>query len=380
MVRVSVNPELIGWACERAGMSIDSLRRKFPNIEQWQRGETKPTLKQLESFAKATYVPVGFMLLTKPPEQQAPIPDLRTFGNKPFKIPSPNLLDTVYICQRRQAWYYDYAKSAGEKRREFVGSVRLDASVEKTAASIRKTLGFDLESQYRCSTWTEALVQFIGHADDKGVLVMVSGVVGVNNKRKLDPEEFRGFAISDDLAPLVFINGADTKAAQIFTLAHELAHLWLGESAISNVSPFSIPSEGIERWCNAVAAELLVPMQVLQTILPDNDPLEDAQELARRFKVSTLVILRRIFDAGRISRDEFQEAYRRELAKLQEYSRSSGGNFYLTQKIRVGRRFVRALIVSTLEGQTLYRDAFNMLGFKKEQTFIEFGRRMGVLD
>jgi len=209
--------------------------------------------------------------------------------------------------------------------------------------------------------------------------VMVSGVVGSNNRRTLDPDEFRGFALTDRLAPLVFINGADTKAAQMFTLAHELAHVWLGESALSNIGPDSAPINKIETWCNRVAAELLVPLPDLCRELGHDDPLKSVAALARTFKVSTLVILRRILDAERISRDQFQSAYVAELARLVERPRAGGGDFYLTQAARLSRRFARALIASTLEGQTLFRDAYQMLGIKKEQTLRKLGRSLEVL-
>jgi Zn-dependent peptidase ImmA (M78 family) len=206
---------------------------------------------------------------------------------------------------------------------------------------------------------------------------MCSGVVLNNNRRKLNADEFRGLALADDLAPLVFINGADTKAAQMFTLTHELAHLWLGESALSDVAPASTPSQQIEVWCNRVAAEFLVPLRVLREELPVRDPLTHVSRLAQRFKVSTLVILRRILDAGVISRERFQEAYDQELAHLRARPKGSGGNFYLTQAARVSKRFARGLVTSTLEGQTLYRDAFRMLGITKEATFRELGRSLG---
>jgi Zn-dependent peptidase ImmA (M78 family) len=245
---------------------------------------------------------------------------------------------------------------------------------------MRRALGFDLDQRRECPTWTDALRRFIEQAEDLGVLVMVSGVVGTNNRRKLDPNDFRGFALADDLAPLVFVNRADTKAAQMFTLAHELAHLWLRESALSDVSPASTPTHRVERWCNAVTAELLVPLQSLREVLPGEDPLSAVGSLARQFKVSTLVILLRVLDAGHISREVFQEAYNRELELLRarERSQSGGGSFYLTQEVRASRRFVRALVTSTLEGQTLFRDAFDLLGLKKEKTFLELGHRLGV--
>jgi Zn-dependent peptidase ImmA (M78 family) len=165
----------------------------------------------------------------------------------------------------------------------------------------------------------------------------------------------------------------------MFTLAHELAHLWLGASALSDSSPASFSNHRVERWCNAVAAELLAPLAVVRTELRRDEPLQETlSRLARRFKVSTLVILRRLLDAGAISRDGFDDAYAQEVARLEGLAaaKASGGNFYLTTAVRVSRRFARALVESTLEGRTLYRDAFRMLGISKTETFNELGRSL----
>ena len=379
-MRVDVKPELVRWARERAGFGPAALARRFPRLDAWERGEESPTLKQLESFAKATHTPVGFLFLQEPPVERVPIPDFRTVNNVRLARPSPDLLDTVYLCQQRQEWYRDFVRSTGEERLPFVGSTSLASRIETTAAGMRHTLGFDIEERRRMSTWTEALRHFIGQADALGVLVMVSGVVGNNNRRNLDPEEFRGFALADDLAPLVFINGADTKATQMFTLAHELAHIWLGRSALSDVGPASVPSNDVEIWCNRVAAELLVPLAVLRDEYRRTAELPvEVERLARRFKVSTLVILRRIHDAGGLTREQLWQAYQEELERLRAIPRGSGGDFYLTQAARVSKRFARALVVSTLEGQTLHRDAFRLLGFSKLGTFQELGHSLGVI-
>lgn len=380
MNRVSVKPELLTWALGRAGRSAESLGKRFPRLELWERGEASPTLKQLENFARATHAPIGYFFLAEPPVESIPIPDFRTVGNNRIGRPSPDLLETLYICQQRQEWYREFARSTGEGTRGFVGSADLSSDVETTAAEMRVALGFDLEERRRMGTWTDALRRFIEQAGSIGVLVMVSGVVGMNNRRKLDPGEFRGFALADGLAPLVFINGSDTKAAQMFTLAHELAHLWLGESALSDVGPLSAPSHKVEAWCNRVAAELLAPLSALKGEYQSGAGLRDeANRLARLFKVSTLVILRRIHDAGGLTREELRKAYDEELERLKKMSKGSGGDFYLTQSARVGKRFARALVVSTLEGQTLHRDAFKMLGIKKIETFRELARSVGVL-
>jgi len=379
MNRVNIKPEMLNWAYERSGKSADALRKRFPKFDLWNSGEDSPTLKQLEGFAKATYTPVGFFFLQNLPIEVIPIPDFRTVGSGYIGHPSPDLLDTVYICQQRQEWYREFVRSTGEKPVPFVGSVSQTNNIEKIAESMRHTLGFDIEARRKMPTWSDALRRFIEQADALGVLVMVSGVVGSNNRRKLDPQEFRGFALADNYAPLVFINGSDTKAAQMFTLAHELAHIWLGQSAVSDAQAVRIPENQIERWCNLTAAELLVPLTALRSEYKKNDKLSDEiNRLARYFKVSTLVVLRRIHDAGGITKERFWQAYYEELERLGNLPSGSGGNFYLTQAARVSKRFARALVVSTLEGQTLHRDAFRMLGFSKLETFRDLGRSLGV--
>jgi len=380
-MRVDVKPELFLWACKRAGRSAESLaqQQSFRKLPAWVSGEERPTFKQLEKFAQATYTPFGYFFLSKPPEESVPIPDLRTVDNQFIGHPSPDLLDTMYICQQRQEWYRDFARSMGEKPLPFVGSVSLASDTVEVARNIRQALGFSLEERRKVPTWTEALRRFIQQADSFGIMVMVSGIVGNNTRRPLDPLEFRGFALSDALAPLVFINGKDTKAAQMFTLAHELAHIWLGETALSDAEPVTMPSNKVELWCNQVAAELLVPLSALREAYEGGDSLrKELDRLARRFKVSTLVILRRLHDAGKLTRDELWQAYNGELDKLRAIPKGSGGDFYLTLPARVSKRFARALVISTLEGQTLHRDAFRLLGFRKNATFRELAHQLEV--
>ncbi len=210
---------------------------------------------------------------------------------------------------------------------------------------------------------------------------MISGVVGSNSHRPLNPREFRGFALVDPLASLIFINGKDTKAAQIFTLAHELAHLWLGKSGISDSQSADLPDEPVERWCNAVAAELLVPLGTIRGAYRPSEPLDEAMErLARQFKVSTLVILRRLHDLGAIDRKDLWDNYHEELHRLKAMPQKpgGGGNFYNTLGARVSKRFANALIADTLEGQTQFTDAFRMLGIRKSTTFYQEARRLGL--
>lgn len=135
MIRVTVNPGMFRWARERAGFEPSALADRFPRLVAWERGEAQPTLKQLESFAQATYTPVGYLFLPEPPVENVPIPDFRTMGSERLNRPSADLLDTIYLCQQRQEWYRDFARTEGERPLLFVGSVSLASDVEETGAS-----------------------------------------------------------------------------------------------------------------------------------------------------------------------------------------------------------------------------------------------------
>ena len=379
MTRVRVQPVLFTWARERARMDAAALAARFPRLAEWESGEVQPTLRQLEQYAQATHAPPGFFFLPAPPQEAVPIPDFRTMGRGVPRL-SADLLDVIYTCQNRQTWYRDEALVNGEQPLPFIGSVGQATPPAAAAQAMREALGFSVQARRECPSWAEALRLFIAQAEQAGVLVMVSGVVMNNNNRPLDPQEFRGFALADALAPLVFINGADSKSAQMFTLAHELAHVWLGQTALSDATLAEGSDHATERWCNKVAAELLVPEAEFRAALQTGEALELAlPRLARHFKVSTLVLLRRMMDVGWLERDAFWRAYRAEEARLQALRgrTAGGGDFYRTTVARVGRRFARSLVASTLEGRTLYRDAFRMLGIAKPGTFNELGRTLG---
>ena len=227
-VRVAVAPDLLHWAVERAGWDDETVDRRAPKLDEWVAGR-QPTLKQLEKFASDTHTPLGMLFLAEPPDEEVPIPDLRTLSNAGVARPSADMLDAIYICQDRQQWYRGYAVEHGHTPLEFVGSATTNDRPALVADRIRHLLNFDVADRAVFSNWEDALRRLIDRIEAIGVLVMVSGIVGANTHRVLRPEEFRGFALADPIAPLIFVNGTDTKAAQIFTMIHELAHIWLGD-------------------------------------------------------------------------------------------------------------------------------------------------------
>ncbi|HDP99944.1 MAG TPA: ImmA/IrrE family metallo-endopeptidase [bacterium] len=380
-MRIKVAPKILSWARQRAGLEIDALLKTFPKIREWEQGTARPTLKQLEAYARKTYLPVGVFFLPEPPQEELPIPDFRIMGGKSQRLPSPDLLDTIYMCQQRQEWYRDFARVHKHQQFDFIGSKTVTDDIIHTAKEIINTIHFNLDQRQQLRTWTDAFRLFVEKVEEQGIMVMISGVVGSNNYRKLDPKEFRGFVLVDNLAPLIFINAKDTISAKIFTLAHELVHLWLGESGVSDMLMDRIPDKETERWCNQIAAEMLVPLESISAEYGANrDLLQEIQRLAQHYKVSTLVVLRRILDMGAISEEIFWNTWNEEfdrLIKLESRS-GNGGDFYRTLGVRISKRFARALVISTLEGQTLFRDAYRMLGIKKNSTFNEIAHQFGL--
>lgn len=380
MTLVAASVPVLRWAAQRARLHDDDLAARFRKWPLWLSGEAQPTLRQLEDFARLTHTAIGYFFLSEPPALALPVPDFRTLGDEALAEPSSDLLDTLYLCQQRQDWFRDYARLHGLPPLTFVGSARVQDAPEAVAERMREALGLSAEARRESPTWTEALRELIAKSEDAGVMVMASSVVGSNSHRKLDVGEFRGFALADDLAPLVFLNGADSKAAQMFTLAHELAHVWLGATGVSDTQAGQVPEQQTERWCNQVAAELLMPLKALRaTHQPDTPVPQEIQRLAREFKVSTLVALRRLFDAGLMSQAALWQHYRDEQARLRGLEqRGGGGDFYRSLGARASKRFARAVVSSTLEGQTLFQDAFRMLGLRKTATFYEAARELGV--
>ena len=382
-LQITLQPDVLRWARERAGFNPEQLANKLAvkpeRVLEWERAG-KISVAQADRLAQLTYTPLGFLYLEKPPDDSLPIPDFRTrSGGAPLK-PSPVLLDTVEAMRRRQLWMRDELIEYGAEPLDFVGTHGRDVDSRQAALALRNGLRLAPDWASRESTWTGALRQLRDCAENAGVLVVFNGVVENNTHRKLDPNEFQGFALVDEYAPLVFVNAADFKAAQMFTLAHELAHLLAGESGISGFDNLQPAGHAAERFCNRTAAEFLVPEEDLRTFWPRARQTSDPyQSIALRFKVSSLVAARRALDLDLIGRDAFFSFYweYRDTHGVWQ-SKADGGNFWNTQKWRIGPRFGGAVARAVREGRLLYRDAYNLTGLRGE-TFEKMPKEMGVI-
>jgi Zn-dependent peptidase ImmA (M78 family)/DNA-binding XRE family transcriptional regulator len=372
-----ISAPVVKWARERAGLSEDELATHLKNVKPssigaWERGESLPTFSQAEKLSEKLRVPFAVLFMDEPPEIKLPIPDLRTVSNVRQK-PSLEFFDVVCDALLRQRWYREFQEQREAEQLPFVGSFRAGDQVGAVAEDMADRLEINEGLRHECSTWQSFFVSFVQRAERLGVLVMRSGVVRHNPTRTLAVEEFRGFAISDNLAPLVFINSRDAKAAQIFTLAHELAHIWIGASGISNPKLKSRPTEkyaDIERFCNQVAAQLLVPAASFEKWWTDQRTVaENVRAVATHFRVSAIVALKRSYDLEKISYPLFARLLDDEFKKFEKVKKEDeegGGNFWASFNARNSPTFVKAILSSVRQDKLTYRDAAGLLGIRVE--------------
>jgi len=377
MHRVTINSGIIRWGIERSGLTAELLEGKFPKLQDWLVGNNFPTLKQLQDFAKKVKLPIGYFFLSEPPEEKLPIPYFRTVNTAIHENPSPELIDTLYAMQRRQLWLREYMLETGSEKLGCIGAAKITDAVESVAASIRYYLGLTEGWAQEHPNWESALRHLYHSTDEAGINVVTNGIVGNNTHRTLNPHEFRGFVLVDNYAPILFVNNADGKAAQMFTIAHELAHLWFGASAIFDLAQLQPADNETEIACNKVAAEFLVPASSLRNARNSVKDINNAyQVLAKRYKVSEIVVARRLLDLRLISKAMFFKFYEAYQSEAEERDKTtSGGNYYNNQGFRVGHNFMRAVVQAVGERNLQHIDAFRLTSLYGK-TFDEYARKV----
>jgi Zn-dependent peptidase ImmA (M78 family) len=371
-VRVEVTPSILNWIGNIA--SFEGVDEKLlSHFYRWKTKEEQPTYAQIENLANKIHIPFGYFFLKTPPQENIPIFEFRTVNSAAVPKPSRDLIDTYYQMSAIQNWMRDYLLDQGNEKLPFVGSCIQEKQIEKIIVSIRKFASIE-EDWFLQSANTESSFTFLRHQFEKaGIMILKNGIVGQNTHRPLHIEEFRAFTLLDEYAPLIFINTRDSVGGQLFSLVHEIAHIWLGLSSFYNdTSGFTVNITPLETICNAVAAELLVPMksfipawgQYSQCTLHDS-----LSKLAQHYKCGEAVIARRALDNHFISNQEYQEIIK-QLVRLYQKNKAkkSGGDYYVTAKSRYGEPLINALDNSISEGKTPYTEAFR-LTFTNRATF-----------
>lgn len=366
MAHAQVNPQVLSWARQRAGLNPAVLARKLhvteDKIVSWEEGTQLPTFRQAQNYAKTTHVPFGYLFLREPPREELPLPDLRTKGSKyhPERRFSLELVDTIREVRNRQIWYREYLQNENVTKNPIVGRATRRTPIPKIVTDMRTVLG--VPTPPKRGTWEDYFRDLVARVEDQGILVMRNSMVGSNTHRPLSVEEFRGFAIADDLAPVIFINTADSPEARLFSLIHELAHIWLGQSGVSDAEPGSTNDEQL---CNAIAAEFLVPQAEFTNLWqPLDNWRHNLAPLAAHFHVSQWVIARRALTLGYIDHLSYQEYVRKLLESYKKQNREGKPPFQKLQVGRVSKRLARAVASEALSGRLLLRDASQLIGIK----------------
>ncbi len=365
-----LNTEVLEWSVARSGLSDEQIVKAFPKYHAWLDGSWKPTVKQLRDFANKTHVSVSELFANELPDYALQIADFRTVDDVPAQDPSPELFDTIDAMMGRQEWMREYFLHEGYSRVDFVGSYASAPLCEKTRGlivnSLHKLLDLDDNWAASCKTVGEALKTLKDHVEIAGISVAINGVVNDNTHRVLETDEFRGFVLADDIAPIIFINGRDTKSAQIFTLVHELCHLAFAQTGVSNAPDDEDSDIDMERFCNTVAADFLVPTDILASRVDNcmDDVYPALQDLTHICKVNFVVVARKAKDTGFIDEDTFFRVYRRykdgmpEVAKLGK----GGGDYFNTKQYRLGSVFSEAVLTAVHSDYLSYRDAYDLTG------------------
>ena len=373
MGTLNLSPSVLEWAANRIGHTLETLADEFAPRKRHEFLTGTLSVSQAEKLASKTQTPFGFLFLEKPPVEHKPgIPDLRQVQHaEPLSRDFYSVLSDI---RKKQEWFSDYLKEIGAEELNFVGRFKAakQVSPKAVAEDIRNTLNVTDNDQRSCANFGEFFSFLCERIESFGVLVFKSGIVQSNTRRGLSVKEFRGFALADPLVPIVFINGQDSEAAWIFSLVHELAHIWIGETGVSDISPApKMQGDFVEQFCNKVAGEFLTPEKTFLAQW-NQSSVEKIDDLSRYFKVSKLVIARRAVDLGKISWSVYQD-----IAEASKRKKGSGGNPYATIPVRNSKRFTTTLVRNTLAGHTMFRDAALLLNIKPN-TVLELGRRMAL--
>lgn len=303
--RAPITPKVLAWARKSARISIEEAARKADvraeRVTQWENGECLPTITQAKELAKAYRRPFALFFLPDIPTDFQPLQDFRKPGSLDLSTASLFLIREI---QQKHAWIGTVNEESGEERIPFVGRFTLNDDVEKVAADLLDTLGIDPSAYEKANR----VLEWVRKAEAKGIFV--SRTSFYHTKLTIDPKELQGFAIADPYAPFVFLNTADWKAPQLFTLVHELAHLWVGKSGISNESDSGTAESSsyhqVELFCNAVAACALMPRKIFLNLPNVTFTGEKTLYLeAKKYGVSQSAFLVRSLNLGLIEHSQY---------------------------------------------------------------------------
>ena len=376
-VKALITPSVIRWARERSGLSIEDAAKKIgrpkDDIINWENGTLLPSIAQARKAAEVYKRPLAVFYLPEPPRDFETLRDYRTLPADYPKEYRQNLSLLIRTTQYRQEWMREFLIEEGMPDLSFVGSATLADPPYTISRDIHQKLQITPQEQIECPGRQEALRLWIDRAEQAGIFIFRQG--------QIELKEARGFVICDEYAPFIYINSEDAKAGQLFTLVHELAHLWLNLSGVSNLEDTDFvgydDQASIETFCNKIAAETILNRELFFRALERLDgsikTIKKIENLSNYFNVSEEVVARRFLDEGIIRRDEYtelREHYQKRWVELKKIERrrmkaTEGGPSYYTRKVfNNGYSFTQTVVSAYESGTISGREASGLLEVK----------------
>lgn len=339
--QIPINPAVLVWARQRAGLSLEEAAQKFRRIADWEAGLSSPTYPQLEQLADTLKVPIAVFFFPEPPDVPSINETFRTLPEAELEQLPSRVRMLIRKAKAMQINLAELTQGRNPADRLITRDLQFatDVDIAEMAAIVRAYIGVSLEQQQSWRGDDAALKEWRAALLNVGVFVF---------KDAFRLDDFSGFCLYDDEFPVIYVNNSSTKTRQIFTYFHELAHLIFHTSGIDKVRDGYIArltgdARQIEVICNSFAAHVLVPEDAFQRAMADRQATEaTAEALAAQFNVSREVIFRRLLDQGRIGEPQYLEAVERWNAQRQVGAGEGGssGNHYWTKLSYLGREYV----------------------------------------
>lgn len=351
--KISINTDVLSYYIAGSKVSLDLLQEKVSNFDKILSGDKLPTYNQLEKIAGLINVPTGLLVLQSQVNINTQRLSFRTPDSAPVDEMSAELRDTIIEMQEKQSFLQEQIEDGVS-----LSDSQLRQSTDHMAIADAIRSKLQMPVNHRAHSKDNPVRYFRSKVSGIGVFVFFNGKIRDNTHRPLNPKEFRGFSLKSSKAPIIFVNQKDSPNAQLFTLVHELVHLFIDDEGISHKAEQRdfdhIQSEAL---VNRVTAEILVPK-----VLFEKETSLDIEELSNKYKVSRYVVARRLFDLGKISKADYDQIVSSLKSTNQPRKKSEGGNYNNNLKFRVDDTFFRFVHNAIMQDRVSYTEGFRLIG------------------
>lgn len=369
-MEVKINGAILKWARECVNLSIEEavLKTKLKSLTnddllQFENGEKFPKINVAKNLAKIYGINLAVLYMPRIPKNIQPkINDFRQITNKLSRNAVLLIRKLVY----HQEWLKEYLVSNGYKELDFVGMISIkNTSVKETVKIIENKLNvqvnYNKDSKFNFNEIKKSL-------ENKNIFVSIANSHNGNVKSRVEVQEIRGFAIADKIVPFIFINSSDSDNAKLFTLIHELVHILIGETGISNIYSNDTKNK-VEVYCNKVASELLIPDKIFIKYWEEykEDNIENKiLKLSKQFPSSQLAIIVKARSLKYIEEDIFNNFFDEFSNKkiIKNNNKKGRADYYKTMDKLNTKKFANYVLEAFHDNEITLRDVYDLLSVK----------------